>query len=124
MNKKKIFGSIAVLAIAAIAAFNININANENGLSDISLANVEALADGEGGSNGCAVIPDHYLTVKVESFNVISNSKGEINILGKNAAGFEANKQVPVIVAIYNCDGVQVHSNCNECQVRVEIVGF
>ncbi len=45
MNKKKIFGSIAVLAIAAMAAFNVNVNTQENGLSDISLDNVEALAD-------------------------------------------------------------------------------
>ena len=42
--KNKIFGSIAILAIAAIAAFNMNINTNENGLSEVSLANVEALA--------------------------------------------------------------------------------
>ena len=44
MNKKKIFGSIAILVIAAIAAFNVNINTQEKGLSDISLANAEALA--------------------------------------------------------------------------------
>ncbi|MDR0423816.1 MAG: NVEALA domain-containing protein [Rickettsiales bacterium] len=42
--KKKLFCSIAVLAIAAMAAFNININTQENGLSDVSLDNVEALA--------------------------------------------------------------------------------
>jgi len=42
--KKKIFGSIAVLVIAAMTAFNVNINSNDNGLSDVSLANVEALA--------------------------------------------------------------------------------
>ena len=42
--KKKIFGSLAVLIIAAITAFNVNINSQEEGLSDVSLANVEALA--------------------------------------------------------------------------------
>ena len=42
--KRKILGSIAVLAIAALTAFNVNINTQENGLSDISLDNVEALA--------------------------------------------------------------------------------
>jgi len=42
--KKKIFGGIAVLAIAAAAAFNVNFSAQSNGLSDVSLANVEALA--------------------------------------------------------------------------------
>ena len=43
MNKK-VIGSIAVLAIAAMTAFNVNVNTQENGLSDISLDNVEALA--------------------------------------------------------------------------------
>jgi len=43
--KKKIIGSIAILAIATVAAFNIQLNTTTgNKLSDISLANVEALA--------------------------------------------------------------------------------
>jgi hypothetical protein len=42
--KKKVFGGIAVLVIAAIAAFNVNFNSQSNELSAISLANVEALA--------------------------------------------------------------------------------
>ncbi|MBE8722327.1 NVEALA domain-containing protein [Sphingobacterium pedocola] len=46
--KKKILGSIAVIAIAAVAAFNVHVNMNEdNVMSALSLANVEALADGE-----------------------------------------------------------------------------
>jgi len=44
--KKKIFGVIAVLAIVAVAAFNVNmgVNSQKTNLSDWSLANVEALA--------------------------------------------------------------------------------
>ncbi|GHT65362.1 hypothetical protein AGMMS50239_24960 [Bacteroidia bacterium] len=48
--KKKIFGGIAVLAIAAVAAWNVNLNSQKSDLSDVFLANVEALAQGE--SNG------------------------------------------------------------------------
>jgi anti-sigma regulatory factor (Ser/Thr protein kinase) len=44
MNKKILYG-IAVLAIAAVAAWNVNLNSQNNDLSDISLANVEALAE-------------------------------------------------------------------------------
>ena len=51
--KKKIFGSIAVLAIAVIATFNVNVNAQESGLSDVSLDNVEALAS-ETSSGHCS----------------------------------------------------------------------
>ena len=42
--KKFFLSSMAILAIAAMAAFNVNVNSQENGLSDVSLANVEALA--------------------------------------------------------------------------------
>jgi hypothetical protein len=45
--KKIICGSIAVLAIAATIVFNVNLNAQGEKLSDISLTNVEALADTE-----------------------------------------------------------------------------
>ena len=45
MKNNKVLGSIAVLAIAALTAFNVNMNSQENGLSDVSLDNVEALAN-------------------------------------------------------------------------------
>jgi hypothetical protein len=48
--KKKILGGIAILAIAALAAFNVNLNlAQESNMSPLALANVEALAQSEGG---------------------------------------------------------------------------
>ena len=56
--KKKLFYGFAVLGIAVVVAFNMNLSSNGSGLSDISLANVEALARDEGGGNcdGCADI--------------------------------------------------------------------
>ena len=49
--KKKIFGGILAVAIAAVAAVNVNFNnESEDALSALSLANVEALASGENGS--------------------------------------------------------------------------
>ena len=42
--KKKIFGGIAVLAIAAVAAWNVSVNKQTEGFSTIMLANVQALA--------------------------------------------------------------------------------
>ena len=44
---QKILGFLAVLLIAVVAAINIYTSSNKNGLSDISLANVEALAKNE-----------------------------------------------------------------------------
>ena len=44
---KKIGGFIAVLAIATVAAWNVNVNSPTKGMSDLRLANVEALAEAE-----------------------------------------------------------------------------
>jgi hypothetical protein len=44
--KKIIFGGIAAIVVAAFAVVNVNMNSqSENLLSDLALANVEALAD-------------------------------------------------------------------------------
>ena len=51
MKKNLLFG-FAVLIIAAVVTFTMNVNSNDYGLSDISLVNVEALAIPENGS-GC-----------------------------------------------------------------------
>jgi hypothetical protein len=58
---KFILGSLAVLAIAAVAAWNmsVNLNSQDNSeLSDVSLANVEALAQEVNPDcpNGCLAI--------------------------------------------------------------------
>jgi hypothetical protein len=48
--KKKILIGIAAAAVAAIAAVNVNVSSKKNLLSDISLANIEALGVGESNS--------------------------------------------------------------------------
>lgn len=45
--KKKITGAVAVFAIVAMVAFNMNVTANSDELSTISLSNIEALASEE-----------------------------------------------------------------------------
>jgi hypothetical protein len=49
--KKKIWGGIALLAIAAVAVMNVNLGSKTSDLSEVSLANVEALADNESTSD-------------------------------------------------------------------------
>jgi len=57
--KKKIFGGIAVLVIAVVAAWNVNVSSRTNGMSNVMLANVEALGGeciaGGTGSSGCSI---------------------------------------------------------------------
>lgn len=53
--KKKIFGAVIIAAMALAAGWNFNQSKNEVALSDLALANVEALASGEGGYTRCYV---------------------------------------------------------------------
>jgi hypothetical protein len=48
--KKKFLGGIALLAIAAVAAWNVNLNSQSNELSGAMLMNAEALANENGGT--------------------------------------------------------------------------
>jgi hypothetical protein len=51
MMKKRFLGGFAVVAIAAMAAWNINFASESDSWSDVALANVEALARNEGGGS-------------------------------------------------------------------------
>ena len=44
MKNRKIFILIIAISIATISAFNVSIKTNENGQSNVSLDNIEALA--------------------------------------------------------------------------------
>lgn len=48
--KKKLYSVLAVVAIAAVAGYNVYSAKSEVKLSDLALANVEALASGEWGT--------------------------------------------------------------------------
>ena len=55
--KKKILGGLAVLIIAVAAMWNVNIGSKPNAMmSDVMLANVEALAQIESGGDGSIMI--------------------------------------------------------------------
>ena len=53
--KKKLMGIVAIIAIAAVAGYNVYASRSNVKLSDLALANVEALADSsEGSQSDCA----------------------------------------------------------------------
>jgi hypothetical protein len=58
MKLKLIFGGIAVLVIAAVAAWNVGLSSQKSKLSGTMLENVEALSSETGGNgcNGCSDI--------------------------------------------------------------------
>ena len=49
--KKKVFGAVALIAIAVAAGWNVRQNNNKVEMSDLTLENIEALASGEGSSD-------------------------------------------------------------------------
>ena len=53
--KKKILSITAVLAVAVAAAWNVQFSSQTNGMSDVMLANVEALAQESGEPNICEI---------------------------------------------------------------------
>ena len=85
--KKKLFTGLAVLVIATIVAWNVNYN-SQDGMSDLALANVEALADSvvTGQCQGSVVFVTecyvrcpccgHYLTPNPPQPNSTSHSVG------------------------------------------------
>ena len=52
---KKLYGIIAIAAIAAAAGWNFSQSQNKMELNDLALANVEALARNEGGGKTCYI---------------------------------------------------------------------
>jgi hypothetical protein len=44
MNNKKIFGFIAIMVIAAVAAWNVSLGSKKSDLSGVSPANIEVSA--------------------------------------------------------------------------------
>lgn len=49
--KKKVFGAVALIAIAVAAGWNVQQSNNKVEMSDLTLENIEALASGEGSSD-------------------------------------------------------------------------
>lgn len=57
MKKKRFFITIGLAICSMMAAFNIYSNTNNSTIPDLALANIEALAQNEGGSGSdCTVI--------------------------------------------------------------------
>lgn len=70
--RKNFFATMIVAVIGAFAGYNIYQSQNTNTLSDLVLANVEALASGEGSGNYKCVAP----------FTAMCSMEGSIRVPG------------------------------------------
>jgi hypothetical protein len=124
---KVIFGTIAALAIVALAALNLSLNSQSENLSLFSLANVEALADNDtnnnnnnnnnnnGGGNGvesCSILlytrnaKEQYVTTTVQ-YNA---SVGLHAKIGNRTVSLSTQASVGGSVGIPDC--VTSEGNC------------
>ena len=106
--KKTLFSGLAVLAIAAVAGWNMNFNSQTKGMSDVALANVEALADGESTQN----IPGYWL----KCFNTGVGTEtctisGKITVLGITIEGnYQKGNSYSYSWEAYQCSEVIPHN--------------
>ena len=56
MNRKKILGIVILITVVSLAVFNMNIPADKSASNDVSLLNVEALAQQETDPPDCVQI--------------------------------------------------------------------
>jgi hypothetical protein len=52
--KKKVFSILGAAIVAGVVAFNVSVGSHGDSLSDLALANVEALAQNESGGADCS----------------------------------------------------------------------
>ena len=94
MNKK-IFYGIAVFIVAAMAAWNVNFSSQAEGMSDIMVANTEALADNEGGGESGKL--DCYMTVH---YDPKASGSFKVKACGKKCAETDATYKADPIADI------------------------
>jgi hypothetical protein len=134
-NLKKVLVVLATGVFVAVCIFNVILgSANyDKGLSSLltleTIAASESSGGGSGGTERCPNpydVPNRYIkVVSTSNQQKTSNSKGEISVTidGKTAVkgGYEKNKQIWVVVSVFNCDGIAAGSCCKQSNVRVEI---
>ena len=128
--KRKMFLGIAAVAVAVVSGYNVyQARTSTKGLSDLALANVEALARIEIDKE----CPDPYDIVNhIYSFEPRTGTfhvdvSGEINIAGKKIklGGIYANLNVTVTYEIGNCEKTSPGNCCPISRVgEIKYIGL
>ena len=129
--KKMFFRSLAVVAIAAVACYNVyQSNSVMNRLSDLALANVEALAVGDVITGKCPEpydVYDHQFGFTQRTGTYIVNSSGEINIMGNKikVGSVSAGTNITVTYEIGNCETYSPGNCCPYKRIgEINILGL
>ena len=130
MKKYKFIFGIAFTAIM-ITLIGINVNlvlSAESNPSDMTLNGIEALST-ENPCNPCPDpydVPNRYIKLTATgTASVTSNASGQIYItLGGQEivrGGYAKNTSITIFYRVFNCEGEQEGSCCQQSSVRVEI---
>ena len=105
---KKILKVAFVVAIAIVAVINVYYAQKTEVLSDVAMANVEALASGESGTDCVDVydVKDYHLTYVQREGHFTVDMAGEITILGKkfSAGGLSSGASVTMSYELGLCE--------------------
>jgi len=121
--KKKIFGLFAIVIIAVVAAFNVNLAMKDNGESALILANIEALAQNEGEETKTKCpnedyVPDKYIeTTGPTEAKYTADKEGSITIGDKKIGGYQKGETIIITVETFNCSGQQKGACCDQKSV-------
>ena len=128
MNKK--FINITFVAVVAMVGSMNVFNAQKvNALSDVALANVEALAYYEGGKDcpDAYDVKDHQLSYAQRTGSFSVDFSGNVNISGRKIplVGANAGAHVTITYEIGNCDMSSPGNCCPGSKIGdIIIVGF
>lgn len=118
--RNKILGGFAVLVVAAIAAFNVNLT-SEDEFSLLSLANVEALANGEGPNDPVWIRTDGDCTYE---FQTKAYGDVQLNLTGIGIVKLKANAHGEAKYTAYNAKTHCELGGKEQCTARYCPVAF
>ena len=88
-KKKMVLTIMVAVAFAAVMAFNVNLGASNSSLSDIALANIEALAKNEEvpGTGGMCIVDENeeckFIVITQDGGHVVTYTNAKVNWDGK-----------------------------------------
>jgi hypothetical protein len=85
--KKKFICGFAALAIGAVATFNLNVANRDSATSDVSLANVEALASGESGTGNAVTCYSSSVSKSGATYYDCGSCTRQFNSKGTGSSG-------------------------------------
>lgn len=119
--KKKILSATFMVAMMAVAGYNVYMNQTKNGMSELALANVEALAGDENTTQETCGTHTEVVNNKKKCEMDNSYSQGFIGVVYSRTTGNELTYREGRIGSVYNCmdpSGIPIEEykdyKCNE----------